>query len=583
MSMRRVRPEPRSGGDEENCLLPYSLVLTLTRVVLDPLRPSGRKGDPDPLTRDAASACAARLAGVPGHRDLFGDICGQFVGYRWRRGLRSEEARRLAEAAGDALAIVSPAYYLVEEYLYGLSSHRLTVTVKILTEDLGEVVDSWRKVAATFRRSLDARIKLERRSLASQYYSEVYAFYELDVHPAAIALNWGRVEERLLPSGDLRPRMISPLKLSTPPPRPEVTFTPDPVYASRDGIFAFTFYSPLGEGARRNVHGARRKKRRMYRLAIDAALGLKVFLENGDLWLHDPRGGWGAVTGMIHLNPKVVSALWRGAGRRFLRLYRLLLKVMGLMEGFESYESEFWFTFSDDLQLTTFVNAVRLLGGTPPRRHPVHPLDELHLRVLEFIVLKHALDELIVSWDEPALACLADLLCGCAAGRLSEAIRRLRSVGAPTGGECSENLLAEFLARRGRRGLTISELTVLVREALKQERSSRRRQNPQTVARSVVGRLFQSGLVIPREDRRGRVRRQGARPKKRIPVTVYLPDPEHPVPSLLRGRLLPSVKSALEVLLACAGLDPGAGGAPAPIDRLQHCVNDRSPSGPNFE
>jgi len=279
------------------------MVLTLTRVVLSPRYPESLAGSVDPLTEDIAADCSSRLRRLAGYRELLGDLCGRFVGRRRKRGLRNEEVRLISEAAGEALALTSPAYYLVEEYGFGLTSHRVKITVEPRTDDPEEFVAAWRQAAQIFRRALDRRIELERASLASQYFAEVYAFYELPVSPARLTADWEKIERILIPDNEGRKSMASPLKWLSPPRQLNLAFAPDPVYASGDGIFAVFFYSEFGAGKRRNVHSFRRKTRRIFRLAIDMALGLKVFLDNEDLWLLGQEDAWVALTGMIYLSP----------------------------------------------------------------------------------------------------------------------------------------------------------------------------------------------------------------------------------------------------------------------------------------
>ncbi|MEM0268871.1 MAG: hypothetical protein QXI51_05900 [Candidatus Korarchaeum sp.] len=508
---------------------PASLTLTLTRVALRPeyLRADG---EPDGLTDSISLGCKTKLREISDQMGLLGDVCDRFVGRRRWKGLREGELRDISDALNDALTLSQPPRLLTESYGFGLTSYRVVVPVIVASDDPESILRAWRKAARRIREIIDDRMRgtIVRGSLASQYFTEIYSFYEMRRSLYDLCLNWSKeIESSLLPSRDWLRSLMSPLKLSTPPPEPELTFLPSPVYMSRDGIFAFFHYDPEGEGKRRNLHLKRRKMRRIFRLALDLSLGLKVFLENEDLWLAGSDDLWGAVVGMIYLNPKVISALMRGKGRKFLGFYSCLLKSMGLFGVFERYEGGFTFPFPTEDHIQVFAQAVRLLGGGVPKGMARLPLTGLQLAILKLLILKEDLDS-IEEWDEGSLELLSITLCDYARRILDGGISGRWRFTEDTSieADCSREFFRQISARKRKQGLTVREISVLLGGAAGMRVHT---------VNANLRKLEEMGIVVRREERRSRSRRRGKRTKIGLPVSVFSVDTtNHFIQSLMR-------------------------------------------------
>ncbi len=544
---------------------PSGVVFTLTRVVL---RPEYRRVDEaDALTERLVSACRTKLRLIRDQIGMLGDVCDRFAGCRRWMGLRNSEVESISEAAGDALSIVSPPRLLIDSYGFGLSSYRLVAVAQMPSDHQGGILASWRRMASEFRRILEGRIEgsLLRGSMASHYFSEIYAFYELDMSLPEIVVRWSsEFEPSMVPSRDEVRSLLSPLKVSSPPPEPVLSFLPNPVYISRDGIFTFFHYDSEGKGKRRNVHLMRRKRRRIFRLAIDLSLGLKVFLENEDLWLMGAGNLWGALTGMVYLSPKVVLALMRGEGRKFLNIYQELMRVMDLMERFESYEGLFTFPFPTERHIQAFAHTVRLLGGTAPKNMVPLPLTELQVALLKIILMKEGLDEVVEEWEEGSLECLARFLCEYArlllGGDLMEldsdpegfvdmALKRV-SKGGGGGGRCYRELLEHMKSRKGRRwGLTAKELSILLSE------TDLGLKNPYHTVYTNLRELEGEDLLVSSEERRGRLRKKGERTRKGLLVSTFRPNRGHALILHLERLMEDAIRRAREGMVerSCFG------------------------------
>lgn len=507
-------------------MIPKAMVLTLTRAALRP-EFSGVSGREDKLSLRARKSCETKVRALGGQEAILGDICSSFSSAEILRHLRNEEVREMKDAVGESFSLIQPPCLAIKSFGFGLTVYRVTATVQPRSEGWSDLLASWRKLAGVMRRVLNERISgaVLRKSLASHCFSEIYTFYELNLSPQDVPLKWKeKLEALFMPDLETRSFLLSPLKISEPP-QPQISFIPDPLYTSRDGVLFFLHYSSQGPGKRRNVHQVRRKRRKLLRAAIDYALGLKVYLENEDLWLSGSESPWGALVGMIYLNPKVVSAIHRGIGAKFLRPYSSLLRSLELAEKFEAYESSFWYPFRSEEQALTFSQVVRHLGGKPPGSFPPFPLSMRDFALLRILALKTALDHFIIEWYEGALSCLSKLLCAYAdsvlngnLGNLSdleEIVKRARA-GGPSGG-CEEELLSHFRARKGsRRGLTVSELSVLLKHSAKLSEGS-----AQQAVRSWIRRMDELELLVRAEARRGRGRRAGRRTKRGIPVASF--------------------------------------------------------------
>jgi len=537
---------------------PSSMVLTMTRIALRPGGALLTEGI-DPLTERLISPCKTKLRLISDQAGLLGDVCGGFSGHRRWIGLRNHEVRSISDSSGDALSLISTPRLLMESYRFGLLSYRVVAVVQVSSHDQEGILASWRRMAAEFRRVLEDRMRglAGRGSLLSQYFSEVYPFYELSMSLPEITRRWSsELEPSLIPSPEELRFFLSPLKLSSPPPDPELLFLPNPVYLSRDGVFVFSHYDPMEGGKRRNIHLTRRKRRRLLRLAIDLALGLKVFLDNEDLWLMGTETMWGALTGMIHLNPRVVSSLMRGQGRRFLDFYGSLLRSMNLLERFESYEKLFVFFFPTEKHMQAFLHTVRLLGGSAPDGRIQLPLSDLQLALLKILTIKEGLDVIVEEWEEGPLECLSKFLCEYA---------RLLGGGTPSDSEgrglslvemalrnarpgelkgCAKELFDHIRSRRGRRtGLTSRELSIILGEA--------RSLAPRTahLISTNLEELEREGVLTVVEGRRGRVRRSGDRTRRGLPVRVFHLNHANPVVSHLERIMEDVIRRILEAMV----------------------------------
>ena len=502
--MSSLRSEPR--------IIPESFLLALTRVQIEP---SFIEGSNDPILDRIRGICSEKLKNGK-HEFLLGDICRRISGFRIKRGLTNEEVRSIKEEA-ENLCLNSPPYLIIERYGFGLTSYRVASTFKPLTDDQLKLLDSWRRISRAFRSILELNMSENIKSLSSKFFSEIYAIYECEVDPLSLKLKWPQMENSFIPDRNFINSFLSPLKTMAEPPNSRLFWTPDPTYVSSDGIFVKFFYSLTREAKRRCVHSTRRKKRRIHRIAVDLALGLKVFLENQDLWIRDPETCWGAFVGMIYLSPKVLRELWRFTGRRFIYIYSNLLSQLELERRFEDYERDFWFPFLDDIQLFSFSDAVRMLCGSSPSGR-AYSLDSIHIDALKLIILKDKLDELLYPWDELKLVGLTRYMCNC----LRSHSHALSSINSPSNDEsikeCTEEFLSSISSRKKKKGLTSLELAILLRP-IYGERAVTALRKSETLLRKLVD----SGLVTYMGDRRRRVRREGNRTKKGLLVRFFLP------------------------------------------------------------
>ena len=535
-------------------MIPEATVLGLTRVVLRP-EFSAVTGRVDRLSEKIRSACGIRVRLLSGQEKILGDLCSGFITTETVSYMRNDEVGYVKEAIRENLSLIQPPRLFIRSYGFGLTSYRALVTVKPKVGNWIDLLSSWRELARAFREILKSRVssKVSRGSLASHCFSEIYTFYELEFSPQEVMLKWREeLEDVLMPDQKTLSSFLSPLKISDPP-APRLSFAPDPLYSSRDGIFHFLYYSRSGPGNRRNVHQVRRKRRKLLRKAIDFALGLKVYLENEDLWLKGGEIPWGALVGMIHLNPKVVIALHRAVGAKFLRPYKEMLNSLELIEKFEAYENSFWYPFQSEEQILILNQAVRLLGGKPPGRVTPVPLLPREVALLKILMIKCLLDEILVDWSEDSLECLSRLLCAYARSVLSPSSNWVGSSdesevkvipGEPIG-SCASELLGHLRARKSRKGLTASELSVLLKHSTDLGEGGAQR-----AVRSWIGKMTELELLIRSETRRGRSRKTEKRIIRGIPVTSFSLDFENPSVEPMRRILERIVEKVARVLEA---------------------------------
>ncbi len=503
-------------------LIPDSLTLSLARVLIEPLFRQER-GELDTLLLRISRLCSRKLGGYS-----LG-LCERFLGWRIRRGLSNEEVKRI-KGASEGFSLISPPYLLIESYAFGLTSYRVSLTLRPPYElDL----ESWRSLFSVLRSILDSRMP-ETGSLTSKFFSEIYAFHEHNMNPLMMRRLWTSLERSLIPERDSISYFLSPLKTLSEPSPFTFGWTPDPSYLSTDGLLVRFFYG--AKGKRRHVHATRRKKRRIHRIAVDQALGLKVFLDNQDLWMRDPETCWGALVGMVYLNPEVLTDLWRFTGRRFFNVYSRLLDQFNLRERFENYRKNFWFPFKDEIQIALFLDAVRMLGSSSPQVGRPYHLDDLQLDALKLIIVKSQLDSLLMPWDEVKLLGLANYLCKFLIGH-SNALIGI-SLGANE--SCVEEFLSSISSRRKRKGLTYKELSSILTPIY-----GERARNALVKSSSLLAKLRDLGLIEEGVDRRGR--RKG-RIRRGFEVSFYIPSQSELVSMLSRGLMEQSQQAAEEIM-----------------------------------
>jgi hypothetical protein len=503
-------------------MLPSYITFSLARVSIDPSL-NWVEGEEDPLISSLREECLYRIKS---------EECSGFRALRSSSYLRGDLVRRIKEASRD-LYILSPPKIMFEAYSFGMLSYRLTFVAKPLSSPL----IPWKRAAMEMREILEG-MSGPRGRFSSQFFSEIFPHYEMDVNPRLLRIKWDEIEEELSIDAD---EMISALKLTSSPHKSELIFAPGPIYLSKDGVLAPSIYSKLGKGKRRNLHSSRRKWRRIIRLAVDLALGLKVFLENETLWFHDIEGLWGARVGLIYLSPRVQRSLWIYRGRRFLKLYEALLDSMDLEEKFERYE-KVGFPFLDELQLSSFLRTLVMLGGREPEVR-AYGIGDLELDALKLIVLKDLLDRALLSLDERKLAAVARYLCN----YLRDPSRIMISLDEPSHG-CERDFYRDIVSRRDRRGLTLRELSHLLREKYG------RRAEVDTVkagprAGRGVSKLVELGAVILARTRRGRARKAGGRTLKGFEVSYLLPNYDEYFVRKLSEILMEEVSSVSEEIL----------------------------------
>ncbi len=507
-------------------MLPNYITFSLTRVSIDP-KIGELEGEEDPLISRLRDECSYRIRS---------EECSNFRAFRRYSYLRSDLVKRIKDASRE-FSILSPPKLLFEAYSFGMLSCRLTLVVKPLSPPLLP----WKRVAREMRGILEEVESGSRRRFSSHFFSEIFPHYDIDVNPRLLRMKWEEIEDSL--SMDVN-EMISALKLTSSPHESKLIWAPGPIYVSKDGILAPSIYSKLGKGKRRNLHSSRRKWRRIMRVAVDLALGLKVFLENETLWFHDLEGVWGARVGLIYLSPRVQRSLWLYGGRKFIKIYEALLDSMGLKEKFESYE-KVGFPFFDDLQLSSFLRTLILLGGREPEGARAYGMSDLELDALKLIVLKDLLDRALIDLDEEKLAAVSRYLCNYLRDPVNAKIKV--SVDEPSYG-CERDFYRNIISRRDRRGLTLKELNYLLSEKYG------RRAEVDTVkagsrARRGVGRLVELGAVITRSTKRGRAKKPGSRTKRGFEVTYLIPNYEEGFVKKLSEILIREVNLVSEEIL----------------------------------
>ncbi len=428
-------------------------VLSLSRAYLNPYFSKWITGRKDVLTGKIAGICSQKLGPLFREIRLKDEICPYFQASIVRRGLGPDEMKVVSEAVSrGSLHFTRPFYLEIKSYGFGLSVYRVfTSALPSKGMEVRDLIDQWRRLARAFseviRHNMDKRIK--RLSLASKFLTEVLL-------TADSSSRFGVINQKLIKDHDAK-LILSPLK-NRNFPRFKLVETPDPAYISTDGVLSISFYYVKGRGRRRNVHQARRKKRKYVRAALEQAIGLKIFLENEDVHLKGVRDSWGAWMGMVYLNPKVVRNLWMLLGGRFDRVYSTLLDLLDLNDRFLSYWKGFWFPFRSDGELTLFLKVVSQLGAKPPEPVPLLPLDDFRLDILRLFIIKDCLDTMGRT-DKKFLALAANFLCDYMIMDLEVALQESQC---EEKGECSSSLLKKIMSRYKYRGLTLPELVTIL-------------------------------------------------------------------------------------------------------------------------
>ncbi len=432
------------------------IVFTLGRAYLSK---GFQRIDKHPLseTRALKNNCMLKLR--PSFKRLLADpkqICDRYLAYSTKYVLPDLHPSRYG------LSTNRPIYLEKRIYGFGLMSYRVIANIlRRKDQTLNDLIDGWRGLANEFKAVLERIMRedgIERFSHTSHMFSEAYALINLEKEE--ISPYDPRIIELIgLEEKDIK-TILSPLKMRVEPPDVSTSRIGYPAFVSRDGIMVlFAVEGHNGDYVRRqsgirNKHNIRRRLRRLFRLAIDLALGGKVFLENPEFWLEDD-GCWGAHTGMIYLNPGVIERLGWFTNGRLGKSYELISNSLNLREEFSKYQKDFWFPFKSTEEISIILEAVRGLGGIQPEVSPFAvPLDPFMVDVLKALILKEEAD-LIVALDREGVERIANLLCDHFTTCSEEGQVYTRE-------DCRIELTKRIIARGRRRGLTRPELIALL-------------------------------------------------------------------------------------------------------------------------
>ncbi len=272
----------------------------------------------------------------------------------------------------------------VRRYGFGLTSYRVALNV---LNDLDEASVGWRKIIRSVKARIEKAMKAdnvvrEELEKTSHYFSEVYPVIELDEQEYRKAMVMGYPMDEVVIK-----ELVAPLKRVLVNVKVRKDYVPEEIYVSRDG-FVLPFFVPPSQ-ERKNLHTYRRKKRRVARMAVDLALGLKVFLENSHIW----SGLWPVKMGLIFLNPHVLLSLGSMDLESFEMIYWRVYNALGIEEAYRSYYLHTPIPLDvDPHQVHLIKVASMILSGRSPDVLMVLPLDPYLRDLLSLFALKREVD-----------------------------------------------------------------------------------------------------------------------------------------------------------------------------------------------
>lgn len=369
-------------------------------------------------------------------------------------------------------------------YSFGLLSRRLVAPV-FLRRDMSihDLLFGWERLAKAFRLHLEKGFDVP-GEWTSNLYSEIY------ILEGSIAGMRREEAEMLISIFKRRPSPSMILSKSFK----------DPMVVSKDG---FLIQLRRSGRAYRDV---RRKMRRVLRLAVDIVLGQKVFYSSPTLWRID-EGSWGAMVGLIYLNPKLWGSKATYPSTRMYSAYKRVLAPVReeVEEGYKSYSSTFgavYFGMKVAHLPSITLNMAKL------RLDPIPPTTPL-LDKLEYLVL--------------VMLCVKDSLDGERSSRLERYSRMVSKILCSEfnpNDECVKQLPKKIGSRLDRRGLSAEEIEVLLGGVYSSPRGILKKKN-------VMASLMDKGMVRKEvSERKG-----SGRPK----VDIYLPEVDQRLVSWLKS------------------------------------------------
>ncbi len=277
----------------------------------------------------------------------------------------------------------------VRRYGFGLTSYRVTLNV---LNNLDETSAGWRRIIRSVKARIEKAMKAdnvvrEELEKASHYFSEVYPVIELDEQEYRRAMVMGYPLDEVVIK-----ELVAPLKRVLVNVKVRKDYVPEEIYVSRDG-FVLPFFVPSGQ-KEGNFHTYRRKKRRVARMAVDLALGLKVFLENSHIW----SGIWPVKMGLIFLNPHVLLSLGSMDLESFEMIYWRVYNALGIDEAYHSYYLNAPIPLDVDPQQVHLIKvASMVLSGRSPDVLLVLQLDSYLRDLLSLLALKREVDMITCS------------------------------------------------------------------------------------------------------------------------------------------------------------------------------------------
>ncbi len=316
-------------------------------------------------------------------------------------------------------------------YAFGLFSLRITVPVFLRKNmNVNYLIRGWRGLAFAFREFLDGQFSSNLPdNWFSNYFTEVYVLE-------------GTIDD----IGEREAKMIlSPLKNESFPQLfafSERDGARDPMVVSTDGILIRIQRS--GGGHR----DQRRKMRRAIRIAVDIILGQKTFYTSPTLWRKE-SSSWGAMVGLIYLNPNLWRSGYFHPSRKFYAIYRRILRPFRefIEGGYRSYSSGYG-KFLEGTRISDIHPILLMmykLGLTIPEiRVPL--ISKLEGIVLTMLCFKESLDRSLRG-SRRYLKDVSEKLC-----------REFNE----REGSCLDNLRKKIGSREERRGLSVEEMEVLL-------------------------------------------------------------------------------------------------------------------------